>query len=108
VLRLRGAWRQAERPDIARVSAALAPLGADLVDVIGVEPGELRLLIRIPETADVIVIGEAVADVLALPSPKITFHQDSSSNRGAAGQGYYCSCGGVDGDHVEGCPRAVR
>jgi hypothetical protein len=107
MLRLRGAWRQAERPDTTRVGAALAPLGAELLDVTGVEPGEIRLVIRTPDTADLIVVGEAVADALALPSPRITFHQDSSGNRGAAGQGYYCSCGGVDGDHAEGCPRAA-
>ncbi|MFI1566494.1 hypothetical protein ACH4ZX_26150 [Streptomyces sp. NPDC020490] len=106
ILRLRGAWRHAERPDTALIAAALAPFGAELDGVIGVAPGDIRLPVAIPETADLIALGDAVANALALPSPRITFEQETAAERGVAGRGYYCSCGGVDGDHTEQCPRA--
>lgn len=106
-LRLRGTWLSTERPDTALVGAALAPFGAELVGVTGVGPGELRLLIALPEAADLIALGTAVGDTLGLPSPRITFERETSADRGIAGRGYYCSCGGVDGDHADGCPKAT-
>ncbi|MGV9901965.1 hypothetical protein ACWDU8_05590 [Streptomyces sp. NPDC003388] len=106
VLRLRGTWQRPERFDTALIDAALAPFGAELVAVTGLEPGDVRLLVTVPETADLIAVGAAVADALALPSPRITFDRGTPAARGIAGRGYYCSCGGVDGDHTEECPRA--
>ncbi|MEV5480067.1 MULTISPECIES: hypothetical protein [Streptomyces] len=106
ILRLRGAWQPTEQPDAALIGAALAPFGAELDDVIGVDPGDIRLLVAIPETADLIAVGDAVAEALVLPSPRITFERGAAAERGVAGRGYYCSCGGVDSDHTEECPRA--
>lgn len=84
----------------------LAPFGAELIAVTGIEPGDVRVRIAVPETADLIAVGAAVADALALPAPRITFERGTSAVRGVAGRGFYCSCGGVDGDHTEDCPRA--
>lgn len=106
-MRLRGAWQHAERPDEALIGAALAPFGAELDGVLGVGPGDIRLLVAIPGTADLIAVGDAVADALALPSPRVTFERESTAERGVAGRGYYCSCGGVDGDHTEECSGAA-
>lgn len=106
LVRLQGTWQWAERPDESRVAAALAPFDAELTEILGAGPGELRLLITLPASANLIAVGEAVADALALPSPRISYERDLNVPRGAAGPGYYCTCGGVDGDHVEGCPRA--
>ncbi|GAA3353329.1 hypothetical protein GCM10017744_006190 [Streptomyces antimycoticus] len=107
IVRLRGAWQQTGPPDSELVGTALAPFGADLVGVMAVAPGDLRMLIVVPETADLIAVGSAVAGVLALPSPRITFEREISEVRGIAGRGYSCSCGGVDGDHTAECPRAA-
>ncbi len=103
---MRGAWQHAERPDTALIGAVLAPFGAELDGTIGVDPGDIRLPVTIPGTTDLIALGDAVADALALPSPRITFERETAAVRGVAGRGYYCSCGGVDGDHTEQCPRA--
>ncbi|MBD3010504.1 MULTISPECIES: hypothetical protein [unclassified Streptomyces] len=107
IVRLRGTWQQTEPPDRELVGTALARFGADLVAVMPVGPGDLRMLIVVPETADLIALGSAVAGVLALPSPRITFERAVSEVRGIAGRGYSCSCGGVDGDHTAECPRAT-
>ncbi|WP_413098579.1 hypothetical protein [Streptomyces sp. Inha503] len=107
IVRLRGTWQQAEPLDGELVRAALAAFGADLVEVMPVGPGDLRVLIVVPETADLIALGSAVAGVLALESPRITFERAVSEVRGIAGRGYSCSCGGVDGDHTAECPRAA-
>lgn len=106
-LRLRGSWERAVRPGTAELGAVLAPFGAELADVPVAEPGELELLIVMPETADLTAVGAAVADALALPSPRITFERENLVLRAAAGRGYYCACGGVDGDHLQGCPKAA-
>ncbi|RLV72000.1 hypothetical protein D3C57_145775 [Streptomyces rapamycinicus NRRL 5491] len=106
-MRLRGTWQQTEPPDRELVGTALAPFGADLVEVTQAGPGDLRVLIVVPETADLIAVGSAVAGALALPSPRITFERGISEVRGIAGRGYSCSCGGVDGDHTPECPRAA-
>ncbi|WP_432045145.1 hypothetical protein [Streptomyces asiaticus] len=107
IVRLRGTWQQTEPPDPGLVGTALARFGADLVEVMPAEPGDLRMLIVVPETADLIAVGSAVADALGLPSPRITFERAVSEVRGVAGRGYSCSCGGVDGDHTAECPRAA-
>lgn len=108
ILRLRGAWQQSEGPDTALISAALAPFDAELTAVKSLETGDIRLLIAVPDAADLIAVGTTVADALALPSPRITFEREASTRRGVAGRGYYCSCGGVDGDHMKDCPEARK
>lgn len=107
MLRLRGPWEEAARPDIEVVNAALGPFGAALVAVDWDGPGELRLLVEADHDADLFALGAAVADALALPSPRIRFLHEAPNTRGVAGPGYACSCGGVDGDHAQGCPRAA-
>ncbi|MBE1535586.1 hypothetical protein [Actinomadura algeriensis] len=104
---LRGSWEEAARPDIGMVNAALGPFGAVLLAVSADEPGELRLLMAVNDDAALFAVGTAVAEVLALPSPRIRFLDDDSPTRGVAGPGYACSCGGVDGDHGQGCPAAA-
>ncbi|MGW5698788.1 hypothetical protein ACWEWX_50905, partial [Streptomyces asiaticus] len=61
IVRLRGTWQQTEPPDPGLVGTALARFGADLVEVMPVEPGDLRMLIVVPETADLIAVGRRVS-----------------------------------------------
>ncbi|MGI5170982.1 hypothetical protein ACQEU3_42190 [Spirillospora sp. CA-253888] len=107
MLRLRGSWERSEHLDTAEVDEALARFGASLISVVEARPGELRLLVAVPETTDWIVMGEAVARAVGLTAPRITFESalETPTKRGVAGPGHYCSCGGVDGDHADGCPR---
>ncbi|MEO3783718.1 hypothetical protein ABGB12_10330 [Actinocorallia sp. B10E7] len=104
-LRLQGSWGHAEPPDPTKVEAALAPFGVELAGAVEAGPGELRIPLLIPMTVDHLDVADAVVDALELPSPRIRF-EHGSGVRGIAGSGYHCSCGGVDGDHVDGCPGA--
>ncbi|MFC9970889.1 hypothetical protein ACFVH6_08315 [Spirillospora sp. NPDC127200] len=109
MLRLRGPWERSEQLDTSEVDEALAPLGASLISVVEARPGELRLLLAVPEAADWTVMGETVARTVGMSAPRITFESalETPRKRGVAGRGYYCSCGGVDGDHADGCPRGT-
>lgn len=105
-LRLQGSWGHADPPDAAKVEAALAPFGARLAGPIEAGPGRLWIPMTVPAAlGDAVAVGRAVAEALELPAPRIRFQQGAGV-RGIAASGYYCACGGVDGDHVAGCPRA--